>query len=245
MQIFTAKTKLAKNCELTLIGVNDSDRLSPSAFPKNFNKDAFYLWKDIFDSDWFKDLKSSNKPTSDMWLDTVQHYLSLCSKNGVYPFTKASERSNNEVILSFLAAARATASTFFDRCELFKRVKIKSVFRTFKFGSTSFTVESKAILREIQDPTFEAWLKTPNEPGFVKEEGRWCKHLRANVDVFVDKERGGGYSVTLRIYCHSAVRIPEFGKIPSRAKLTQYAEKTLWLPAVRSNRFKDVGNKLF
>lgn len=226
-----------------LLGVDTSTWPSASMFPTTFGREGSSLWRKIFESSWYEKNRPAHTDPSLFWTALVKQYLKLCEKNGIYPFSGLNDETSKTTNLNFLVSARQLASDFFDRTEFFTKVGIVSLKRNFTFNRTSFIVESTATLKGT-DPTTAAWITKPNLPGFKLEDGVYRRTLKANVDLLMKEERGL-WTLTLRIFCHTPVLIPNLSKIPTRKRLATYAEKTLWLPAVRQQRFLNIGNRLF
>jgi hypothetical protein len=244
MKIISA---VARDTELSVIGVQTNGQPSASTFPKNFSTDGFKVWRKIFDDPWFAELKAQKLDTSEVWFQLVQHYLKLCSKNGIYPFKKANQQTQNETVASFLESSRRRLVTFADLHKVFDKVKIQSVTRSYEFRANSFVLSSEALLKPVQDPTFVNWLKSYPGPNFIRgdEPGLFNKHVQSNVDFFFKTANLNQVKVGFRIFCHTPLATPDYSKLPSKAKLTQIAESSIWLPIVRNNRFKNAGSRLF
>jgi hypothetical protein len=248
MKLYTA-APVNRDTELSVIGVKTTGMPSLTTFPKNFSNDGFKIWKGLFDSDntWYADLRRKLTDSSEVWFAVVQHYLKLCSKNGIYPFRLANQQTQNEVVSSFVMSSRRKLVAFVDKHEMFTKVRIQSVERKFTFRDTSFSIESTALLKPIEDPTFGDWLKSFPGPHFKRADhpGRLEKVVQSNVDLFFDLANPRQPKMTIKIFCHTPLSVPDYSKLPSKAKLTQLAEKSIWLPAVRNARFKNSGTRLF
>lgn len=248
MEILNA-SPVNRDTELSVIGVKTSGMPSLTTFPKNFSNDGFKVWKGIFDSDntWYATTRKTLTDSSEVWFAVVQHYLKLCSKNGIYPFRKANQQTQNEVVSSFVSSSRRKLVAFVDKHEIFHKVRIQSVTREFTFRDTSFTIESTALLKPIEDPTFADWLKSFPGPHFKRADrpGRFERVVQSNVEIYFDLANPRQPKMTIRIFCHTPLAVPEYSKLPSKAKLVSIAEKNIWLPAVRNSRFKNAGSRLF
>ncbi len=103
-----------------------------------------------------------------------------------------------------------------------------------------------ATLRPFEDPTFEKWLIQIPQPRFTYQgSGVYHNMLQANIDLWIEIKNRNRVEVMYSVFCHTPVAIPEYGKLPTKSKLTQYAEKIIWLPVIRAHRFENVGGRLF
>jgi hypothetical protein len=238
---------LNRDTELSVIGVDSKGLPSISNFPKNFSSDGFRVWKLIFEDQWYKDLRRDLTDSSEVWFAVVQHYLKLCAKNGIFPFHKANQQTQNEVVASFLASSRRALVRFVDLHKVFEHVKLASVNREYHFRSTSFTLTCEALLKPIDDPTFPSWVSSYNGPRFKRgaSPGLYNRNIQSNVDMYFKLANLSQPKIGFTIFCHTPIAVPEYSKLPSKAKLKSIAEQSIWLPVVRNNKFKGAGSRLF
>lgn len=245
VEIAAKKKKIRNDVELSILGISTTKAPSITNFPKQFNPDAFQVWGDLLNSEWYAELKAEGGSATDLWYDVIREYMRDCADFGVFPFNHANQKSNNEVAMSFLNSSRLKVKRFLDDVEMFKQVKIARVERKYEFLPQSFTVTNIAYLKPITDPTFEKWLTRIPLPKFTPDgKGIYRKNLQANIDLTMEV-RKGQTKLIYSIFCHTPVSIPDYSKMPTKSKLTQYAEKTLWLPIIRAHRFENIGGRLF
>lgn len=232
---------ITKDAQLQLFGINSDSQPTPTRFPKTFNPAGLRIWTAVLESELYKSFKASNPPASKMWEYCVKAYLKMCAANDVYPFAG---RSDFEALTkSFLKSARTVLVDWFKESGIFNVVKVKSVRRSHTFTHKNFSLEVKAELRPISDPTFMAWLIKHPLPGFKKEEGVYRKSIRAHIDVEYTMERGVPY-LTYRIFCHTPIRSLD-PSLLGKSKLTKYVETQLWDPLIRDHRIEGLGNRLY
>lgn len=239
------KRKVVNDTELSILGVDTSKPPSIATFPKQFNKEGFQLWSEMLNSDWYSDLKSDGGSATDIWYEVIKHYMKTAADEGLFPFNQTHQQSNNDIAMSFLTSARIRTKRFFDETEFFDKVKVNSVDRSYVFLPQSFTVISTAELKSIEDPTFISWMTSLPSPGFVNVDGVFKKNLQANVDISLEFLRGKKTRLTVSVFCHTPLSLPDYNKLPTKSKLTQFAEKTIWLPIVRAHKFNRLTKRLF
>jgi hypothetical protein len=233
--------------ELSVIGVDFAGFPTFTNFPRTFSKEGFSLWKAMLEDKWYLDIKKNVSQSADIWHKVIQRYLKLCSTNGIFPFARSTQQSNNDVIHQYLQSSRHRLADFFTQTEMFSRVKIQSVVREYEFNPSSFTVRMNASLKPLQDPTFARWLqqhpfplfKRGNDPGFYE------KKIHANIHLTMKVANTRQPKMSYSIFCHTPFAISEYAKLPTLNKLRTEAESTLWLPAIRAVPFAGSGPRLF
>lgn len=177
----------------------------------------------------------------------IKRYLKLCTVNGIFPFARSTQQSNNETITNFLAASRQRIKLLLTQSDLLSKVKIRSVVREYEFHASSFKVTSTAILKPIEDPTFISWIQSRPFPLFIRgtDPGVYEKKIHANVYLTASLVNLKQPKLSLSIFCHTPIALVEQTKLPSLNQMKQLAESTLWTPLVRSNPFPGAGHKLF
>lgn len=234
--------RVEPDAQLQVFGVDTAYQPTPSRFPKTLNPQGLKIWTTILESKEYADFKSKNPLTSKLWAYCIRTYLKNAAAADVYPFT--GRHDFHETALSFLSAARKKLVKWFDQSEIFDYLKIKSISRDYTFTHQNFSLEVRAELRPISDPTFEAWLTRIPEPGFKKQlDGTYHKAVHAHIDVHFHVRGGVGY-LTYRVFCHTPVRILEPGAM-SKAKLGKYVETKLWSPLIKQYPVGSIGNRRF
>lgn len=239
------KRKVVNDTELSILGIDTAKAPSIATFPKQFNKEGFQLWSALLNSDWYAELKSEGGSSTDIWYAVIKQYMKDAAKDGMFPFNQTHLQSNNEIAMSFLTSARIRIKRFFDEVEFFSKVKVSSVSRSYVFLPQSFTVLSTAEIKAPEDPTFVQWLLARPNPGFVRVDGIFKKNLQANVDISLETINSKKIRLTISVFCHTPLSLPEYNRLPTKSKLTQFAEKTIWLPIVRAHKFENLSKRLF
>lgn len=244
MDIISARDK---SSELSIVGIDTDQSPSITTFPRTFSREGFSLWKAILEEDDPKRLRP--RGSQDLWYFFVQRYLRLCRVNGIFPFARSTQQSNNEVVEAYLRSSRYRIKTFFDKHEFFSKLRIHSVRRDYEFKHSSTKLTSTATLRPNLDPTFTAWLCSHPSPNFVVDSsatGLFSKKLHANTHLhYRKKNRMGLPELSLSIFCHTPIAVTYHDKLPTVSKLRQLADAQIWVPMVRAIAFKDAGSKLF
>lgn len=243
------KIQSAKNVkeELSVIGVDATGFPSFTNFPRTFAKEAFPLWKAMLEDEWYTTMKKPVSKSADIWRTVIQRYLKLCANNGIFPFARSTQQANNDVISQYLKSSRRKLQTFFAECEMFSKIKIQSVVRSYEFNPSSFTVHMSANLKPIKDPTFARWLQQMPFPHFLRgnDPGYYEKKVHANIHVTVKAANLNQPKISYSIFCHTPFAIGEYSKLPTLNKLRTEAESTLWIPAIHSVVFEGSGPRLF
>lgn len=241
-QVELSYPRLEYDAQLQVFGVDTAYQPTPSRFPKAFNPQGLKVWTTILDSALYAKFKSNNNKTSKLWAFCIREYLKRAAASNLYPFT--GHHDFEETAIAFLAAARQKLVRWFDESHIFDYLKIKSIERDYTFTHQNFSLEVKAELRPISDPTFEQWLTKIPSPAFKKQlDGTYHKSVHAHIDVHFHVQAGVGY-LTYRVFCHTPVRVLEPGAL-SKARLMKYVESKLWSPLVKQYPMDKIGNRRF
>lgn len=227
---------------LTLLGVDLSAPPKPERMPRAFNLSASREWKEALNSDIVRNAMKKRIERPKAWELAIRQFLAVCAKNGVYPFT--GKPDFEQMATRFLRNARHTLADYIKSSGLLSRMKIKSVSRDVSLRYQNFTINVVAKLRPIEDPTMSAWLTQRPQPGFAStRDGYLAKSVHAHVDVRFQVIRGEP-TLSYHIHCVSPLRLAD-PKYSSRAKMTEYVDKKLWLPLIREIRLEGAGSRLF
>jgi hypothetical protein len=245
LQPETAAVRHAKDADIGLLGLNTQDAPSYARFPPCFNKAANTVWRDTIESDGYKAVYKKASGTGELWTVAVKLFLKRCDAVGVFPFSNAHDFEKTAT--AYLKAARRKLVAFVDKHGLFDHLRVSSVDRSYTFTDKNFRLVCKATLRRIDDPTMRVFMQRLPEPSFkMHSDGVYRKSVHAGIDLEFTMSPYGDASFTYTIFCHTPIHLirPE---LPSKKRLTTYADRQLWIPILKAARFKGkgVGNKLF
>lgn len=233
--------RIVRDADLGLFGIDSNGQPTPTRYPKAFSKGAHKVWLSVLDSPAYQKDVRAGKPASVLWQVAVRLFLKACAADGVYAFEGRPD--HEATAMAFLKSTRSKVVRYFDDAGFFDHLKIRSVKRDYSFTANNFSISCEAALRPVTDATFERWLEGLPSPNLRKhEDGVYRKSVYAHVDVWYRVTRGTSY-LGYRIFCHTPVRL--LNDLPSKAKMSDYVERKLWLPAVRENRIAKLGNKNF
>jgi hypothetical protein len=238
--------------ELSLLNIDGSKDPSLYNFPTKFSTAGRRIWAELLKSPQYAKAKLSFKSRDDDWTWVLRAYLTLCNKAGVMPFKGSTEQSKVDAVTAFLTVARRRAIKFMDDIGFFERTKLFLTSREYGILPDRFVVITRAQLRPIQDPTFTNWLCShPPGPLFrtTGHAGQYVKNLFNNIDSGVTFEFNGIYMVrptlTMIMQCETPIAYGHTRSIATEQAAREYAESTIWLPLVRSHRFRNATNRLF
>jgi hypothetical protein len=235
--------------DLTLIGVPTGlqDR-APSviSFPQKFNKDTRVVWKEVMDDDKFK-AGLSRLSVDQMWYECILEYLNRCEAQGFMPFSDTTQQEKNDAAISYLTSARIHLVKFVNSIGLFDKDKIRlyKAIRDYVPREYGFSIVQWAYSRPILDPTFESWLLQAPSPRFHRStDMKVVKIIQPNVHLWVRYINSTRITVGYEINIGTAISVPG-RRLPSRKDVEAFVDRVIWLPIVRSHRFKGVGGRLF
>lgn len=238
--------------DLTLIGVPEGlQSRAPSviSFPQQFNKDTRIIWKEVMESEKFKNL-IARLPTDEQWYQAILHYLNLCEEKGFMPFSSnTTQQDKNDAAITYLTSARIAMVKFANSIGLFDkekdRIRLYKAVRDYVRRENGFSVVSWAYSRPILDPTFEKWLMQAPSPRFIRSTDlKLVKMIQPNCHMWVKYINSTRITVGYEIQIGTAVSVP--GKrLPTKKEVESFIDRNIWLPIVRSHRFKGVGGRLF
>jgi hypothetical protein len=236
---YDPRSKTEESSLLSLIGVDQTKALpSVDQFPASFNKeDGLAVWRKVLSSTEYKSV------TRDHWDTALRLYLHACDVAGIFPFARSTQQSNNDTTIRFLTNARRKLQWYFKLVGMFDKISPLFINRSYTFSSNHFEVTTEAQLLPINDPTFGKWLRMTPYPGF--RPGIRSTVLTKLVQNTVESEIRLDFDLQrklrpvfwINIHCHTPITYSSVGPPASKEELTEYAEKTIWLPLVRSHRY--------
>lgn len=234
--------------DLSIIGVPEAAQgrwPTVTGFPRKFNPDALCVWKELVESDEFKQQMKAWGTKDLAWHKAIQEFLSLCEEKGVFPFPNNTDTTRNEFIQDFVRRARLKLVHFADESGIFQHMRVKKAFREYVRKDTGLIINCWAEVFAIKDPGFEKWLTTSPMPRFIRHPDlRYMKMVQPNVNMWVRVLNQSRITVGYSIEISGTVNLPG-KKTPKRKEVDAFIDRTIWLPVVRAHRFKDVRNRLF
>lgn len=236
--------------DVSLFGADGSSLPSKAAYPKKFAPNSKFVWDDIFDSKEYQRLIQTKTP-DEVWSWLIYTFLRNSSKRGVFPFASTGPQSSTDALYNCMWSGRRNMIRYVDRIGLFQRVKLFRTVREYTFTPTSTSILTIAELTPIRDPSFAAWLTglSPN-PMFVVKKARVYERL-----VYDNVNSRGTLEMNLLnmsrpvlkmdILCRSPIDPPRLGRRPTQDELAKYCQDIIWLPLVRTFRFKNTTTRLF
>jgi hypothetical protein len=221
---------------LTHLGIDTSVMPTHLSLPKAFNQDAHHLWVDAYNSDLVQRGIEEKVKSPALWQKLVRQFLSRCEEADTFPYTGRADV--NDSSKAALQAARKSLVDFFHSMGIFERIKIRSVERTVRFTSDSFVLEAVAYLREIEDPTFQEWMRRQPNPGFQSGQGCIRRPLGKGTTVEFCEDRKRGPRLTYRIQGISPIRLsdPRY----SRNKLQNHVLDSMWKPLIEAYPIRSI-----
>ena len=238
--------------ELSLLGADGEFDPSPETFPSKFNHAALGIWLELMKSKTYARMKPLFSSRDENWTWCIRTYLRMCTAAGVFPFSSPTEQSRNDAVINYLTTARRRAILYGDSINLFERVRVLKSVRDYVLTPTDTAIVTHALLYPIQDPTFGAWLTT-HAPGPMFRYGPKAQHYRRliinNLDsrLYLDFNLVNMYRpvLSMTVTCGSPIAYEKNKQPPTPEDLRRFTEQTIWMPLVRSHRFKNIGNRLF
>jgi hypothetical protein len=234
--------------DLSILGVPESAQTrgpSIAGFPRKFNPDSLKVWKSMLEDPEFKN-KVRQWASNDLaWHHAIQDFLSRCDAQGVFPFQNNTDTTRNEFIQDFVRRGRLDLMQFVNESGIFKRARVKKVFREYTRKDSGLIINSWAELFPIKEPGFEKWLTTSPMPRFIPSIGnKYVKVVRPNVVMWVRYINDNKVTIGFSIEVAGTINIPG-KKTPKRKEVDKYIDNNIYLPTVRAHRFNDVKNRLF
>lgn len=248
----TSIKSFTDHVELSLLNIDGSKDPSLYNFPTKFSIAGRRVWAELLKSPQYARAKLSFKSRDDDWSWVLRAYLTLCNKAGVMAFKGATEQSKVDAVTAFLTVARRRAIKFFDDTGFFEKTKLFLTSREYGIFEDHFTVTTRAQLRPITDPTFTDWLRSHPPGPLFRPTGvarQFTKSLFNNIDSGVVFTFDAVYMVrpilTMTMQCETPIAYGHTRSLATEQAAREYAEQTIWLPLVRSHRFRNATNRLF
>lgn len=252
MQLLT--TLLGSNnsgvTEPSLFGIDVKRPPHESNFPKKFAPNAQFIWDALLISDAYKK-RLVMLSRNDLWSWSIREYLKTASRRGVFPFASSGPQTATDAVYNCLWVGRRNMIRYVDGIGLFKKVTLFRTSRQYKFTNTSTEVTTLAELNPIRDPSFVQWLTglTP-DPMFVMRDARIYHRLVYNS---IDSKGTFDFNLLnmmrpvlkMTILCNTPLEMPRMGRVPTLLEMERYCQEIIWLPLIRTFRFKDTNTRLF
>ena len=232
--------------DLSIIGVpHQYHNKIPSigGFPKNFNPDARHVWLAILASEGYKE-KVNGMPAGERWTLIIQLFIKWCNDQAISPFDNHLDRTDNSRILSFLELQRRKLVKYIDEIGILKVVTIKSPYRVYMRRDTGFVIQSYCDFSNFGG--FDQLQKFLTHPkvGFTKVGLAWQKVLDSTTRIHVKTVNSNRAIVWYEIRVGSPVYFPgSERKTPTIRQVDNFIDNTIWLPIVRSHRFKTLNKR--
>lgn len=233
---------------LNLLSVDLTKTPSLSTFPARFNSQAFPVWKDIINDARFMGKMSAEKNNLAKWIFITKRYMRDCFEDGIDPIIRSSTQAVNDYAVGYLKRARLEMIRFLNISDVFSKVTIQRVVRSYKVHNGHLEISGTAEIRPGSwDSTFESWIAETPYPGFrrvVESSGReYVRELPGSVELKV-KFVGSRLTLSYSLICGNIPR-PDLGKrIPTVPQIQEFLESTIWIPLIQSYRLPSVGQRL-
>ena len=236
--------------DLYLLGVDEkwhNSNPSASSFPSRFNPQALSVWTTMLKSEEYFQLVKG-KDNKQRWSIAIQTFIKQSSTEGFDPFGSELTRVDNNAIISYLTNARNKVASFIDSVDLFDVVTGKDPWTDITPRAVGFKLRCNIAL---------SWS------GTAEDLRKYLTHRSVGFTPFSTSEGSVLYKFvdsTVRLYCKiisrnratlyyeiavsSEVYFPAHQKKTKKAYL-EYLESTLWRPAIKARRMKNLGFKLF
>jgi len=248
---FKPDDRKAKLTDLSILGVpeiHQNSKPSAQSFPQKFNEQSKSIWVSLLESKVYQDQVQVWGNLDLIWHNTIQEFLNLCEKVGVFPFDNNLAGAHNEVFKDALRRARILIVKYVNECGLFERVRVRKAFRQYSRTPNGMTVTSWADLYPLDDLgyDFEEWLQQSPSPRMYKHtNNRYVKYVQTQrVRVWVRYINPMRIRVGFDIDIEGTVQIPN-APAATRQEVDTFIDKTMLFPLIRSHRFKHVKNRLF
>jgi hypothetical protein len=234
--------------DLSIIGVPEASQKrwpTVTGYPRKFSSEALCVWKDMVESDEFKQAIKVWGTKDLAWHNAIQMFLSLCEDRGVFPFPNNTDTTRAEFVQDFVRRARLKLVAFADESGVFQHLRVKRAFREYVRKDTGLVINCWAEVYPVRDPSVEAWLTKSPMPRFIKHpDSRYMKMVQSNVNMWVRWLNTSRIIIGYSIEIHGTINLPG-KKTPKRKEVDAWIDRTIWLPIVRAHRFNDVRNRLF
>ena len=219
-------------------------------FPPSLNTNAKSEWEQAV-----KDVVPTSNPMTN-WGLVLKRYIQLCEMSDKFPLANtagsfSTEDSNSE-ILHILRQARIDFVRFIQKNDFFHDIKIRSTHRKVQLHDSGFVLSVWALVR-ITDPKFKQWLGHLKFPGHAGNQmiprdanNRYTVDVSPHLKVYVENDAPGlperwvvGYEITVPAIPHL-----EDVTFPSQEQLEQFILDSMWMPLLRSMRFKKWEHRL-
>jgi hypothetical protein len=236
--------------DLSIIGVPDScQNRNPTvtAFPKKFNKDSQKVWIALIQD---KEYQAKVRVWGDLdliWHNTLQDFLSLCEDAGVFPFSNNLDTSSNQYVIDFVRRARIALVQYANEAGIFERVKIRKAYREYVRKENGLTLTSWADIYPLKDDNldFEKWIQTSPFPRMLKHvDNKYVKMVQPHVRMWVRYINKSRVRIGFDIDVIGQISVPK-KNLANRKQVDAYIDRFVYLPVIRSHRFKHVRTRLF
>ena len=241
-------TNLKGMPDLTMLGVPEGlQERAPSipSYPRRFNADARFIWKQMIQDKDFQTRMRALDTFPLMWHCAIVEFLTRCNEFAATPFSDTTLQNQNDNAITALQSARISLCKFVDGIGLFEKIKIQKAWRDYKIREKGFAIYAWATVRRVADPSFEKWLTQAPTPRLTRSiDLKYRKMIQPNVEVWVRFPVNTRVMVGYEILIAHPISIP--GKrLATRKEIDAYIDKSIWLPLVRSFRFKNLGMRIF
>lgn len=231
------------NSVLQLLGVPENfQSRAPSAklCPKKFT--SLKTWQGMFELEDFTTHINSLVDVEDKWKFAIQVYLKLCSDNDEDPFNDEVDRTDNTRIASYLARARRKIVTFMDATELFTQVTIRFPKRFYGLNDKGFVVRGQATLRNFKSAAHLVGLINNPKAKFIRSGSGTFQHvINSTTRIYIKVTNSVNALIWYEIRCPIPPYIPS--KKLTKFKIELWIDRNLYLPVVRTNKFRTIRNR--
>ena len=244
--VLAADTSDAANIDLQLLGISKQvSEGSPSATrcPPAFSNEASVLWTKLWKTeDFVKAVKARPEP-SFQWKTALKLFMNECKATGVSPFASARNRVDNSNLIAFLSSARMRLKKFVDDTKFFEEFRVIRGTQERKY-TTGFAQFSLKCSIRVKCP-IKGILDLANhlsKMGFVREpNSTYKKIITPHVFLFVHAATTNKVTVWYEIDGCSGIFMGEKNRIPTKKQVGQLCDTMIWLPVIRTHRFKALG----
>lgn len=233
-----------------LLRLNYSLPPSKEEFPRTLNPQGRPTWDGMFEGgkDPYVQLRK-NVQNDEAWHEHILEYVKRVRRSNLAPFNTEAVNLNNDLLTMDLMSQRRHLVRFVNKHDFFSRFTINKIHRHYDFDPGQLTLDVVAELWPTTiDPTLPQWVQSIQGPRMLRapEGHRMYKRELVQGPVIWIK-----FTHVKRIqlgYTIKVDKLPVVGgltRMPTKAIMTKFMEQNIWLPIVRTYRFKGAKFRLF
>lgn len=238
-----------KLTDLGIIGVPEryqGCKPTVQAYPQKFNPSSATIWSHLINDKGYQANVRVWGSLDLIWHNTIQEFLTLCEKVGVYPF-ESNLVAQNETVKDAIRRARLLIVQYVNKHGFFTQVKVRKAFREYVRTDTGMTLMSWADLYPLTDvEDFETWLTSKPGPRMWKTTNNvYFKNIQTpKVRVWVRYLNKTRVRIGFSIDIGTTVSIPD-NELATKQEIDDFIDSTIYFPIIKAHRFNHIKNRLF